>query len=56
MIGPLGKIGVHDVVKTVEWKRIRRNILKGGERDILPISTTICHHRNRWVANDDDDI
>ena len=33
----------------------RRNILKGGEKYILPFSTAICHHHNRWAANDDDD-
>ena len=40
---------VHDAGKIIEWKR-QEKILKGGEKDILPISTTVCH-----PANDDDD-
>ncbi len=31
----------------------RPHALKGGEKEILPILTTLCPHRIRWAANDD---
>ncbi len=46
---------VHDAVKkTVEWKRKEKYL--EGWRKRHPISTTLCHHHNRWEVNDDDEI
>ena len=46
VIAPLGERKCMMLLRLLNGS-VRRNILKGGEKDILSISTTLCHHHNQ---------